>query len=373
MAFRLSDDEQMIQTMVGEFAQGQITLDGAQDLDRHDRFPETILQTAAGLGLTSMTLPAEQGGAGITPVAFAAALEQIARVCVSTATLLANHGYALRLLAHGDASAAAGGEIAAVLATEEAHGSDKETLGTEAVPDGDGFVLTGMKVWAIGAAGAKHFVTLARVPGEGPTLFHVPASAEGITLGRNEALMGLRACGIRTVYFSGVRVPKTAILGEVGQGATMLAKERPWLHVGVAAIAVGATLGGYEAAREFAQTRIQFGEPIGKYQAVSDKVTEVATQAAAARALTFQAASHLDDDDAATWAAQAKAFAIEMAIPNTRHNIRIQAGTGFMREGGTERFARDVRSLQFVGEPVHMQKDVIKRAIMPDVPFETAP
>lgn len=375
MPFLLSDDEQLIQQVVGEFARDQITLDGASDLDRHDRFPEEHLAAAAGLGLLGMTVPPEMGGAGTGPTAYALAIHEVAKVCVNTATVLAVHnGLGMRLLMHQPslAQAAAAGEPVAVLATEEAHGSDKATLGTEAQPDGDGFRITGMKVWGLGAAGAKHFVVLAQVPDVGPTLFHVPADAAGIQLGQNEALMGLRASGIRTVYLNDVAVPGDAVLGEAGKGVELLAAAQPWLQLGVAAAAVGATRGAFAAAQEFAESRVQFNAPIGTYQAVSDGVTEVDLQCSAAMALVLQAAAHLEGSDGAPWAARAKAFAVEMSIPMTRQNIRIQGGTGFMREGGTERFARDVRALQFVGEPVHMQRDVLKRHLL-DIEFEAAP
>lgn len=375
MPFELSDEEQMIESMVAEFARDQIGLEAAQDVDRHDRFPEEAIQAAAALGLTGMTVGEGQGGAGISSTAYALAIERIARVCVNTATALAVHGLGLRLLAdggHGAVTEAAAGGLLAVLSTEEAHGSDKHTLGTEAIATDDGFRITGMKVWAINAAAAKHFLVLTRVPEQGPTWFLVPADAEGVALGQNEPLMGLRASGIRTVYLSGVEVPKDAQVGDVGAGAGMLARAMPWLHVGVAAAATGATRGGFEAAQEFAASRVQFGKPIGTYQAVSDTVTEVDVQCSAAHALTLQAAARLGHEDAASSAARAKAFAVEMAIPMTRSNIRIQGGTGFMREGGTERFARDVRALQFVGEPIHMQRDVLKRSLL-DIEFEAAP
>ncbi|MGB1586333.1 MAG: acyl-CoA dehydrogenase family protein [Thermoplasmatota archaeon] len=376
MPFLLSDDEQLIQQVVGEFARDQITLDGASDLDRHDRYPADFLAGAAGLGLLGMTVPESHGGAGTSPTAYALAIHEVAKVCVNTATVLAMHnGLGMRLLLHGDAAlaqSAAAGEPVAVLATEEAHGSDKATLGTEAVASDDGYRITGMKVWGIGASGAKHFVVLAQVPDVGPTLFHVPADAGGVQLGQNEALMGLRASGIRTVYLSDVAVPSSAVLGEAGQGVQLLAEAQPWLQIGVAAAVVGATRGAFAAAKEFAESRIQFNAPIGTYQAVSDGITEVDIQTSAAMALTLQAAAQVESPEGAAWAARAKAFAVEMGVPMTRQNIRIQGGTGFMREGGTERFARDVRALQFVGEPVHMQRDVLKRHLL-DIEFEAAP
>jgi alkylation response protein AidB-like acyl-CoA dehydrogenase len=389
MPFTLSDDEALIRKVVREFAQTQVGLDQAADFDRHDRFPAEAVQAAAGLGLTALTLPAELGGAGAGPTAYALAIHELAQVCPNTAAILAVHnGLGLRLLlANPDLAAkvapeAAAGALVAVLATEEAHGSDVASIGTTAVPDADGgegaVRITGQKVWGIAASDAKHFVVLAHVQGakgqpSGPTLFHVPAGAEGVSLGRNEPIMGLRAAGIRTVYLSAVAVPAASRIGAVGEGLGLLRRERAWLQVGAAAALSGCVAGAFAAAAAFASTRVQFGQPIGTYQAVSDGVAAIDVNVQASLALTLAAAGRLGEPDAAVWAARAKAFANETAVSMTRQAIRIQGGTGFMREGGTERFARDARALWFVGESTHMQRDVLKRALLPDVTFPPTP
>ena len=388
MPFTLTDDEALIRKVVREFAQQQVGLEKAAESDRFDRFPADVVQAAAGLGLTALTLPTELGGAGAGPTAYALAVYELAQVCPNTAAILAVHnGLGLRLvLANPELAArlapeASAGALVAVLATEEAHGSDVASLGTTAVPDGDdGAVrITGQKVWAIAASDAKHFVVLASVqPREkgqpsGPTLFHVSAGAEGVSLGRNEPIMGLRAAGIRTVYLSSVAAGTESRIGEVGQGLEILRRERAWLQVGAAAALTGCVAGAQAAASSFAETRVQFGQPIGTYQAVSDGVTAIDTNVQASLALTLAAAGRLGEADAAVWAARAKAFANETAIGMTRQAIRIQGGTGFMREGGTERFARDARALWFVGETTQMQRDVLKRALLPDIQFPAAP
>ena len=142
--------------------------------------------------------------------------------------------------------------------------------------------------------------------------------------------------------------------------------------MGAAAAIVGAIDGAAKAARDFAVTRVQFNEPIGQYQAVSDGVTRIDVQNAAARALVIEAASLLEDDAGAVAAARAKAFTADIAADMTRQAIRIQAGTGFMREGGTERFARDVRCLWFLGETPAMQRDLLKRHLL-DIEFDATP
>lgn len=386
MPYTLSEDEALIQKVVREFATQQVGLEKAHEQDRFDRFPADTLAAAASLGLTAMTVPAEQGGAGVSSTAFVLAIHELSKVDPNAATVLAVHnGLALRLVLHADdvvraplLAEAAAGTLVAYLGTEEASGSDGGGIGTSAVAQANGYRITGQKVWGVAAAGAKHFVVLANVKaakGEaaGPTLFLVPAGATGITLGQNEPLLGLRAAGIRTVYLSGVEVPATHRIGAVGQGLALVKAERPWLQVAVAAALTGCVAGAFDAAAAFAASRIQFGQPIGTYQAVSDGVVAIDVQVHASLALTLEAAAHLGTDDAPLWAARAKAFANEMAIPMTRQAIRIQGGTGFMREGGTERFARDARALQFLGETTQMQRDLIKRAVMPDVAFAATP
>jgi alkylation response protein AidB-like acyl-CoA dehydrogenase len=192
-------------------------------------------------------------------------------------------------------------------------------------------------------------------------------------MGRNEPLLGLRAAGLRTVYLSGVQVPASHRIGEVGQGLALLKQERAWLQVGAAAALAGCVAGALRAAAGFATTRVQFGAAIGTYQAVSDGVALMDVQLHASLALTLEAAATLGTPQGPLWAARAKAFANEMAIPMTRQAVRIQGGTGFMREGGTERFARDARALQFLGESTQMQRDAIKRAALPDLAFPATP
>ncbi len=379
MAYDLSDDEQLIEKMVGEFARDVVGLEAAHDRDRHDAFPTEVLEAAAGLGLTAMGLSAEEGGAGVTPTAYALAVEEVAKVDPSVAAILATHnGMVLRLLRSGSESLRAdilpklaAGEAGAYLATEEAGGSDKSALTTLAHATDGGFILNGRKTWGLGAAGAKHFVVLADADA-GPTLFYVPADAEGVNLGHNEPLMGLRAAGIRTVYFDEVAVPADHVVGEPGQGQELYRQALPWLQVGAAAAIVGAIGGAFDAAARFAEQRIQFQQPVGKYQAVSDGVTNIDLQMHAARALTLEAAAHLEGEGGAPEAARAKAYASEIAAAMTRQAIRIQGGTGFMREGGTERFARDARCLWFLGETPHMQRDLLKRHLL-DIEFEATP
>lgn len=374
MPYELSDDEALIEKMVAEFAQGQ-GLEAASDRDRHDQYPADLVTQAAQLGLTGMGLPAEKGGAGVTAGAYALALYELARVDPSAAAILASHnGMALRILAdHAVAPQLVAGEPGAYLATEEAGGSDKSRLTTLATPTDSGFSLTGRKTWGLGASGAKHFVVLAHVEEHGASLFYVPANAEGISLGHNEPLMGLRGAGIRTVYFDDVALPADALIGELGSGMAQYKAALPWMQIGTAAAILGGVAGAFDAACRFAEDRVQFGEPIGKYQAVSDGVTNIDLQLAAGRALLLEAAASVEaGKDAVAQAARAKAFAAEMSIPMTRQAIRIQGGTGFMREGGTERFARDVRALWFVGETPHMQRDQIKRHLL-DIEFEATP
>jgi len=369
MPYQLSDDEALIQQTVRSFAQG-IGLERAADMDRHDRPSAEVLQEGANLGLCGLALPPEQGGAG--PSAFALAVDEVAQVCPNTAALLAVQNQAVAVLAAAGApaemlQAAASGTRTTVLAAEEATGSNSLQPNSTARRDGDGWSITGQKVWGLGAAVAQQHLVLAQATdGEasGPTLFLVPAAAPGVGLSRPEAIMGLRASGIRTVYLSGVKVEDARRVGAVGEGARLLRAGRAWLQVGCAAALGGCIAGALAAATAFAQSRVQFGQPIASYQAVSDTLANADVTLHAARSLTLAAAARLGLPEGEVWAARAKAFAVEGALVATRQAIRVQGGTGFMREGGTERFARDARALQFVGEPAVVQRDTVRRALL---------
>ncbi len=369
MPFSLSDDETLMRDTIRQFARAW-GLEKAAEADRFDRYPADAMGDAATLGLTALATP---DGPGAT--ALVLALDEVAQVDPTLAACLAAHNAALACAAtanHPVAAQLAAGEIGALLVAEEASGSDALHPGTTAKEAKSGLELTGQKVWGINAAAAQHFLVLAR-QGKELSLVAVPAKAAGISIGKPDPIMGLRAAGIRTVYLSGVKAAASDLVGGAGQGADAVAAGRTWLTLGSAAALCGTVAGALEAAAAFAQQRVQFGSPIATYQAVSDGITAIDVQLAAARALCLQAAGRIGQPDGAVWAARAKAFAAEMAIPMTRQAIRVQGGTGFMREGGTERFARDARALQFVGETTQMQRDVLKRAILPDVAFAPEP
>lgn len=368
MPFALSDDEELVQKTVHALSTEQIGLDAAAEADRHDRFPAGSVAAVGALGLFGLTAPPEAGGAGAT--AYALTVYELAQVCPNTAAILASHaGMAVRAatVAGEDAAdllaALAGGELAAWLSTEEAFGSEKGRFGTRAVAHGDDWLLTGQKTWGVSASDAKHYLVMAQAP-EGPTLFLVDPQSPGVERGQNEPLLGMRAAGIRTVYLSGVRASR--VLGPVGGGNEIERACLPWLQVGVAAALLGCVAGARKAANAFAEQRVQFQNPIGTYQAVSDGIVAMDVRLAAGRSLLLEAAAHLDGggEEAALWAARAKEWAQELAVPMTRQAIRIQGGTGFMREGGTERFARDARALQFMGEPFAVQRDTIRRRVL---------
>jgi alkylation response protein AidB-like acyl-CoA dehydrogenase len=398
MAYELSDDEALIERTIQQFAAAEIGLEAAADFDRHDRFPAEPTAKGAALGLTGMLVPAEAGGAEAGATALVLALDAVARVCPNTAAVLAVHnalGTRILMDAASDAEllrGLCGGQTVAVLATEEAYGSSKLKLGTAATPAGNGYRITGQKVWGLGAAGAKHFLVLAQVEGakadregdgkdgptgrkegvDGPTWFHIAADAPGVALGANEPLLGLRGSGIRTVYFSDVEVGADDVIGAVGAGRALHEQAMPWLQVAAAACLNGCTAGALEAAARFAEERVQFGKPIGHYQAVSDGLVDIDIQLAASRSLTRAAAAQQGQSEGAAWAARAKQMAARVAVEMTRRAIRMQGGTGFMREGVAERFARDARALQFLGEPEAVQKGIIKRHLL-DLEFGLTP
>ncbi|MHB8632796.1 MAG: acyl-CoA dehydrogenase family protein [Thermoplasmatota archaeon] len=361
-----SEEDELIARTARSFAQA-LGLEAAALRDRNDTYPTEALAQAAQLGFAGMA-------SAMPATALVTVLDEIAQVDANVATCLGAHNACVAVAAgHRAGAGMAAGEWASLLASEEAHGSDLGSIGTMARPAGSGWRITGQKVWAVNAVAARHLVVLAEVPGKGPALFDVASAAPGVSLGQGESLLGLRATGIRTCYLYDVEVGQEDVVGVVGEGRAAVEGALAWLQVAVAATLNGCVAGALRAASDFAQSRVQFQAPIGSYQAVSDGLATMDVQLAASRSLTLDAAARLGRPDGALWASRAKAFAGEMAIPMTRQAIRVQGGTGFMREGGTERFARDARALQTVAGGIHVPRDAIKRHLMPTIAFGPTP
>jgi alkylation response protein AidB-like acyl-CoA dehydrogenase len=375
--FSLSEDQQMVRHQVRRFAEERIR-PGVDERDREHRFPEEIVREMGELGLLGMLVDERYGGGGVDTLTYALAVEELARVCPSTAVTMSvtNSVCCWPIDRFGSdelkrrvlPDLTSGGAIGGFGLTEPNAGSDPGSLRTTARRDGDVWVLDGEKAWITNAGFAKYFVVLARTdPAAGKrgiSAFVVPADAPGFTVGAPEEKLGLRASRTAAIHFSGCRVPAANLLGEEGQGLKIALATLDHSRVGIAAQSLGIHQRALDLAVAYARERVQFGVPIANHQAIQFKIAQMATELAASRALTYAAASLDHGPRAGRMAAQAKLYASEAANRACAESLQIHGGNGFHQDYEISRLYRDVRVTTIYEGSSEMQRLVIARSLM---------
>lgn len=372
--FSFTEDQELMREQVRRFAEERIR-PGVDQRDRDHQFPEDILKEMGELGLLGMLVAEEHGGVGVDTLTYALAVEELARVCPATAVTMSvsNSVCCWPIQRFGSEALkrkvlpplASGETLGGFGLTEPGAGSDPGGMRTTAVRDGDSWVLNGEKAWITNAGYAGYFVVVARTSPEagkrGLTAFVVPADAPGFSVGQPEEKLGLRASRTAQIYFSDCRIPAENLLGEEGQGLKIALATLDHSRVGIAAQAVGIHQRALELAVQYARDRVQFGRPIAQHQAIQFKIAQIATELAAARVLTYHAASADHTRDAGRLAAQAKLYASEAANRACAESLQIHGGNGFHADYEISRLYRDVRVTTIYEGTSEMQRMVIAR------------
>jgi hypothetical protein len=377
MDFTLTPQQQQFQTMVREFANKEIKPLAAK-IDKEEYFPWDLYKKMGKLGLMSMTIPIQYGGAGIDRVSYMIALEEISRVCGSTGITVEAHNslgvghiyekgtehqrrkYLPKLLT--------GEHLAAWALTEPSSGSDAAGMKTTAVLEGDHWVLNGSKQFITSGDIALVTTVMAKTDktkgAKGISAFIVEKGTPGFTVGVTEDKLGLRGSHTVELILENCKVPKENLLGEKDFGfvGAMTILDRGRTAVG--AMSVGIAQGAFDESLQYAKTREQFGKPIGKNQAIQWMLADMATEIDAAR-LLVQRAAFLEDQGQpfGMEASMAKLFASGIAMKATRDAIQIHGGNGYMRDLPLERFYRDVKLCQIGEGTSEVQRMVIARRL----------
>jgi alkylation response protein AidB-like acyl-CoA dehydrogenase len=350
----------------------------AGGLDKDETFPAEIYRQMAELGLFGITVPAEQGGAGLDAFAYAVVMEELSRGYASVAdqcglveligTLLARYGNA------GQQSRLMAGILSletkvAYCITEAEAGSDVSAIRTIARRSGDGWLLEGGKLWIHNAPVADLGFVLARTDPDaghrGMSIFIVDLHADGVSRGLSEHKMGQRASQVGALAFNNVLLPADALLGEEGRGFHMMMSVLEKGRVGIAALAVGIAQAGLEAALDYAGDRKQFGKPVLDNQGIQWMLADMATEIAASRALTHRAATLLDGGEPANAAcSMAKCHASDMAVAQTANAVQIFGGSGYIIGFEVERLYRDAKITQIYEGTNQIQRTVIARELI---------
>lgn len=376
--FSLGEDQEMIREEVRRFAEERI-LPGVSERDRNHEFPAEIIAELGELGLLGMMVREEYGGAGLDPLTYCVAIEELARICPSTAvTMSVTNSVCCWPIAHFGSEElkkrvlpplASGEQIGGFGLTEPGAGSDISSMKTTARRDGDQWVLDGEKAWITNAGIAGTYVVLAVTDPDagkkGISGFVVPADAPGFSVGASEEKLGLKASKTATLYFDGCRVPAANLLAEEGQGMSIALATLDHSRLGIAAQAVGIHQRALELAVGYAKERVQFGVPIARHQAIQFAIATIATELEAARQLTYYAASVAETrKDAGRLASQAKVYASEAANRAVAAALQVHGGNGFSEDYEITRLYRDVRVTTLYEGTSEMQRLVIARHLL---------
>jgi len=378
MDFSLSDEQKLLRDNIVKFAQRELN-EGARDRDREQAFSSELWRKCAEIGIPGLPVPEEYGGSGFDALSCAVALEALGYGCHDGGLAFSLCAHLLACVVpvwkHGSAeqkrcflpALCDGSQIGMHAITEPGSGSDTFSMRTRARKEGDRWRISGAKTFVSnGPTGDLAIVFAVTDPGKGfhggVTAFLVPTGLPGFSCGRKLEKMGLRSSPVGEIFLEEVEVPDDAVLGAVGGGSAVFATAMDWERILLVATHVGATERLLETSIAYARTRSQFGQPIGKFQAVAHKIADMKTQLEAARLLLYRSAWRLEHArNASLDASITKLFVSEILVKAALDTVQIHGGYGFMAEYDVERALRDAVGATIYSGTSEMQRNIIAR------------
>ena len=378
MNFSFTEDHNMIAQMVKDFTEKEIR-PNVRKWDEEQHFPKELFKKAGELGLMGVLVPEEFGGAGLGYFEYIAVIEEISKVCGSIGLSVAAHNSLCtnHILKFGNKEQknkwlpklASGEWIGAWGLTEPNTGSDAMRMKCTAVEDGDHWVINGAKNFITHGKSGDIIVVNARtgelLDSHGMTAFAVERGTLGLSGGKKEDKLGMRASETAEVIFDNCRVHKNNILGKIGEGFIQSMKILDGGRISIGALSIGMAEGAMNASITYAKEREQFGKPISKFQGVSFKLADMATELEASKLLLYKAADVLmNGGDANKYSAMAKYKSSEVAVAIANEAVQVFGGYGYIKEYPVEKFYRDSK-LATIGEGTsEIQKLVISRSLL---------
>ena len=381
MSYNLTEEQQMLKDTVARIAKEQIA-PGAEKRDEEAKFPWDMVAVLRENALFGADFPEKYGGSEMGLFSLCLIIEEIAKVCASTPVVLMVHelGTMPIMLAGNDEQKdkyfpklATGEHLVAFGLTEPNAGSDVSGIKTKAVKDGDHYVISGTKTFISHADVSEVICIAARtdtsVPAtKGTGIFIVEKGTPGLSIGKHENKLGIRASSTVEIILEDVRVPAANILGQEGLGFPIIMKTLDLTRIPVAMQAVGIAQGALDYAIQYTKERTQFGKPIFSFQGLQWMMADMTTQVEAARQLSYKAASlfeglpkNLDrlPKETIRYSAMAKLFAAETAMKVTTDAVQLLGGYGYVKEYPVERMMRDAKITQIYEGTSQIQKVVI--------------
>jgi alkylation response protein AidB-like acyl-CoA dehydrogenase len=382
--FALTDEHRAIREVVRDVCDAKVAPHAAE-VDETSQFPKVAYDALRAADFHAPHIPSEYAGAGADALATCIVIEEVARACASASLIPAvNKLGTMPILLSGSEELKAaylpavgrGDAMFSYCLSEPEAGSDAAGMSTRAVLDGDEYVLDGVKRW-ITHAGISDYYTVFAVTdpesgSDGISAFVIEKNDPGVSFGAPERKLGIKGSPTREVYFDGVRVPVSRMVGAPGTGFTTAMQTLDHTRVTIAAQAVGIAQGALDYALGYVQERKQFGHPIAEFQGLQFMLADMGMRIEAARQLTYAAAgrSERSDPDLAFFGAAAKCFASDMAMQVTTDAVQLLGGYGYTRDYPVERMMRDAKITQIYEGTNQVQRMVIARELLAGVQLE---
>ncbi|XP_028162581.1 short-chain specific acyl-CoA dehydrogenase, mitochondrial-like isoform X1 [Ostrinia furnacalis] len=368
---QLTEQQKSIQELARTFTNEHLK-PNASRLDLQGRYPFEQLKQLTKLGLMGANVDEEYGGLGLDYLSLTVAIEELSRGCASTGMILSIHNFLYANLVNERGTPEqkekflcdfTKGSIGCFALSEPDAGSDVANIKTIAKSDGDHWILSGKKSWVTSAIEGSATVVFATVNPElrhkGIACFLVPLDAEGVFRGKKEPLMGVsvsyRAATACDITLDEVRIPKSYMVGEPGEGFRIAMEQLDQGRIGIAAHAVGIAQAALDTAMEYAKEREAFGKILTRLPSVKDRLTDMCILVETARLLTYRAATHVCTKNSA----MAKYVAGRNAAAVADHCVQIMGGRGLSTNYNAERHFRDARGTQIYGGVTDIQKRLV--------------
>ena len=376
--FTLTSDQELIQQTARDFAKEHLA-PGVIERDDKAEFPKEQIKLLGELGFMGMMVPEEWGGAGFDTLTYTIAMEEIAAVELATSTVMSvNNSLVCQLFVDYGTTAqkekyliplAAGVKLGAYSLSEPQSGSDASNMNTFARKDGDHYIINGTKNWVTNGITSDIVILFCLTEKgagyKGISAFVVEKGTPGLSMGKKENKLGIRASDTCELYFEDCKIPVENLIGEEGQGFKIAMKALGGGRIGIASQALGLARAALDASVSYAKERKQFGKTIGEFGAIQNKLADMATEIDAARMLIWRAAKLKDDGKEYTReSSMAKLYASSTAMKAATECVQIHGGYGYMQEYGVERLMRDAKITQIYEGTSEIQQLVIGRDLL---------